>query len=260
MTGGGGSILAVPMLVYGVHLAPNEAALVSLVAVGGVALVGAGRKLRSGEVEWTAGTALGVGGVLGAPVGIWVSQFLPSRIMLLIFAAIMVVVAAAMWMRASCEREDATEYRDAAFTQNDSARQGATCKIHPSGKLVITSRCLMVIGVIGMATGVMSGIFGVGGGFIIVPALTMFAGLSIRRAVATSMLAVGMVSFAGVSSGLLAGRSIPILPTSLFAAGGVAGLLAGIAIGARLPAAVIQKIFAGVIAVVAVYVAIRAAA
>lgn len=251
--------MAVPMLVYGVHMAPKEAALVSLVAVGGVALVGAGRKLGSGEVEWTAGTALGAGGALCAPVGIWVSQFLPSRIMLLIFSVVMLVVAATMWIRARRQDKDAKEYRDSAFTQQDSPRQGATCRIHPTGKLVITSRCMMVIGVIGMVTGVMSGIFGVGGGFIIVPALTMFAGLSIRRAVATSMLVVGLVSFAGVSSGLLAGRNIPALPTSLFAAGGAAGLLAGIAIGARLPAAIVQKVFAGVIAVVAFYVAIRAA-
>ena len=258
LTGGGGSILAVPMLVYGVHMAPKIAALVSLVAVGGVALAGAVRKLRSGEVEWTAGTALGIGGVLGAPVGMWISQFLPSRLMLLIFSAIMVVVAATMWRRASGQEKEAAEYRDAVFIQQDTARQGATCSIHPSGKLVLTSRCLLVIGAIGTATGIMSGIFGVGGGFIIVPALTMIVGLSIRRSVATSLLAIGLVSLAGVASGILAGRSLPIGTTSLFAAGGVAGLLAGIAIGARLPAAGIQKIFSGVIAVVAVYVAVHA--
>lgn len=258
LTGGGGSILAVPMLVFGVHMTPKTAALVSLVAVGGVALVGAVRKLRTGEVEWTAGTALGIGGVLGAPAGIWLSQFLPSRLMLLIFSALMVLVAAAMWLRASRQGKEATEYRDAAFTQQVTARRGATCSIHPSGKLVLTSRCLLIIGAIGTATGVMSGIFGVGGGFIIVPALTMIAGLSIRRAVATSMLAVGLVSLSSVASGILAGRSIPIQATSLFAAGGVAGLLAGITIGARLPAAAIQKIFSCVIAIVAVYVAVRA--
>lgn len=259
LTGGGGSILAVPMLVYGLHLQPQRAALVSLCAVGSIALVGAVRKMVAGEVERLAGLLLGISGVLGAPLGIWLARYLPAQIMLILFSVIMVWVAIAMWRRAQKRPWEGQAVREAAFDpfSRQSKKSGPGCSLSPQGKLILTSRCTVLILATGALTGLLSGLFGVGGGFIVVPALIALAGLDIRRAVATSLLVVALVSASGVVSGILAGRTIPVGLTLLFGAGGLGGLLAGIGIGVRLPAPTIQKIFSVVIGLVAVYVAVK---
>ena len=101
LTGGGGSIIAVPLLVYGLAMAPREAVGVSLAAVGATALVGAVHRLWHGEVEVRTGLIFAVAGMLGAPVGTYIGRRVPETVLLLAFAALMLWVAAMMWRKAS---------------------------------------------------------------------------------------------------------------------------------------------------------------
>ena len=105
-----------------------------------------------------------------------------------------------------------------------------------------------------MLTGVLSGLFGVGGGFVIVPALVLFSGMAIHRAVGTSLLVITLISASGVASHLLAGREIPIDTTLFFVAGGVLGMFAGIWASRYLSGPALQKVFAVAIVAVAVFV------
>jgi uncharacterized membrane protein YfcA len=104
LTGGGGSILAVPLLVYGLHVAPKEAVGVSLAAVGATALAGAVQRLWRGEVEVATGLMFAAAGMVGAPAGVWLGRRLPEPLLLLSFAALMLWVAARTWRPSSAPR------------------------------------------------------------------------------------------------------------------------------------------------------------
>ena len=104
---------------------------------------------------------------------------------------------------------------------------GPSCRRDPDGRLALTSRCFAVLVVAGLAAGVLSGLFGVGGGFVIVPALVLVTGMGIHRAVATSLLVIALVGASGVASYLAAGRPLPLALTGLFVAGGLAGMELG---------------------------------
>ena len=246
LTGGGGSLLAVPLLVYGLAIAPREAFGISLAAVGAMALAGVIPRLRAHQVEVGTGVLFAVAGMIGAPLGTWAAGLIPESVLLGLFALLMLVVAGQMWIKANRQ-----ELAPAAC---DDPENGPTCRRTESGELRLTSRCAVLLLIVGLATGVLSGLFGVGGGFVIVPALVLFSGMPIRRAIATSLLVIVLVSISGVSSHFVAGRQIPLVLTGLFVLGGVLGMFLGSLVGKRLSAPVLQKLFATGIIAVAMFV------
>ncbi len=248
LTGGGGSIFAVPLLVYGLALAPRDAVGVSLAAVGATALVGAIERLRANQGEIPTGLIFAAAGVFGAPLGSWLAGLMPEALLLGLFGALMFIVAARMWRSAQKPEVPACDLADA---------DGPTCRRDAAGKLVVTSRCTILLCLVGLVTGVLSGLFGVGGGFVIVPALVIFSGMKIHRAVATSLLVIALISVSGVSSHLLAGRDIPLVITTLFVVGGIAGLYLGNITGRRFSGPALQRIFAAAIVVVATFVLVQ---
>lgn len=253
LTGGGGSIFAVPLLVYGLGARPREAVGVSLAAVGATALAGAVQRLRAGQVEVRTGLLFAAAGMVATPAGTLLAGLIPEAALLVLFSALMVIVAVRMWLRASRRPEEASVVRaaDAPLGEGES---GAACRRDPSGKLAMTSRCAVVLALAGLATGVLSGLFGVGGGFVIVPALVLTSGMDIHRAVATSLMVIALVSAAGVASYLVSGRELPWESTGLFVAGGVAGMSAGSLLARRLSGPGLQKIFAAAMLIVAAFV------
>lgn len=256
LTGGGGSILAVPLLVYVLAVQPQAAVSISLAAVGATAAMGAVQRLMRGEVEIKTGSLFVLSGVAGAPLGTWIGGQLPEVLLLILFAALMAVVAFRMWRKANRFPGEAEVVR-AALRPADVAATGPACRRDPSGDLPLTSRCFVVLLISGVATGVLSGLFGVGGGFVIVPALVLLTGLDIHRAVATSLMVIAVISGAALVSHLIAGREIPWGITLPFSGGGVAGLLLGTWVGQRVSPVLLQKIFSLVIMGVAAYVMIR---
>jgi hypothetical protein len=230
LTGGGGGILAVPMLVYGVGTEPHQALLVSLMAVGATALYGAIERIRRNEVDIRIGVLFALAGVFGAPLGARVAHLIPDKLLLILFSCLMVYVAVRMWMKGSNRTANSAE----PHTQT----------AHPN---------VIMMGVLGFATGVLSGLFGIGGGFVIVPALVLVSGMPIHRAVATSLLVIPLVSVSGIAMHWWKLGELAVAVTLLFVVGGVVGMWIGTSIGRRLSAAKLQKTFAVLIVAVAVF-------
>lgn len=249
LTGGGGAIFAVPLLVYGLGVPAREAVGISLAAVGATSLVGFVNRARTGLVEFRTGLMFAIAGMLGAPLGAGLAGWIPETLLLLLFGGLMVLVAFRMWQQARRTPLPATTCPPA----ND----GPTCRRDAAGALLLTTRCAALLIVVGALTGVLSGLFGVGGGFVIVPALVLFSGMSIHRAVGTSLLVIALVSVAGITSQVWAGRWISPELTGLFVAGGIGGLLAGQQLSRRLSGPALQQVFAVAILAVATFVIVR---
>jgi uncharacterized membrane protein YfcA len=257
LTGGGGTIFAVPLLVYGLSVPAREAVTVSLVSVGLTSFVGFLNKWRYGHVELRTGLLFAIAGMLGAPMGLWTAREIPESVLMVLFAVLMLVIAIRMWMKASespaeirvCTPADLLSLNDARH-----AIDGPSCQRDTSGRLILTSRCARVLLIVGILTGVLSGMFGVGGGFIIVPALVLFSGMSMLRAVGTSLIVVSLVSVSGVTSQLATGQQIPWEMTGLFVAGSIAGLFAGQSLSHRLSSSILQRTFSVAILIVATFV------
>jgi len=256
LTGGGGSILAVPLLVYGLATAPRQAVGISLAAVGTTALVGAVLRLWRGEVEIATGVMFAIAGMVGAPVGSWIGRRLSETLLLLSFAGLMLWVAVRMWLKATKRPQEASVVRSSTTPLPASSPRPA-CRRDPTGKLFMTSRCALIMSMAGILTGILSGLYGVGGGFVIVPALVLFSGMGIHRAVATSLLVIAVVSASGLASYLLAHQPLPTRVAFPFVIGGIAGLGLGTLVGRRLSPARLQEVFAIVIIAIAAFVIVK---
>lgn len=248
LTGGGGAIFAVPLLVFGLGLPARDAVGVSLLTVGTTSLVGFVQRARRGMVEFPTGLLFAVAGMFGAPLGSWLADQLSETILLTLFALLMFVVAVRMWRKAADSAAQLPIIDD---------NRGPTCRRDPEGKLHITSPCAMLLGLVGLGAGVLAGLFGVGGGFIIVPALVMFSGMGIQRAIGTSLLVITLVSASGTANHLLAGKDLPLTPAAIFTMGSIAGLFGGSLLAQRLAGPTLQRVFAAAIVAVALYVIFR---
>ncbi|MCC9642902.1 sulfite exporter TauE/SafE family protein [Rhodopirellula sp. JC740] len=253
LTGGGGGIFAVPLLVYGLSIAPREAVGISLASVGGTALSGAVPRLIRGEVELRTGLLFAISGMLGAPVGSYLSTLVPENVLLILFACLMCVVAHRMWVKAA-RPQLAT---GTCSTEGKPEVDRSACQRDADGQLRLTSRCARLLIVVGLVTGVLSGLFGVGGGFVIVPALVLFSGMAIHSAVATSLFVVVLISISGVSSHLIAGNELSITTAALFTAGGLVGMQFGGFVAKHLHGSTLQKTFAIAVIVVACFVILK---
>lgn len=235
LTGGGGSIFAVPLLIYGLGMPLKEAVGVSLAAVGATSLIGSLGRLRTGEVQIATGVLFALFGMAGTPLGVWLHGLLPEAVLLLMFAGLMLVIAARM-------------VRSSSPVQ----RAGPTPAGSASGWLA-----WVTLAAAGLSVGVLSGMFGVGGGFLIVPALVLVGGLGMHHATATSLLVIALISFGGVLSHLSAGRPLSWEVTSAFVVGGALGMGLAIPLARRLSATALRRIFAGFIVAVALFIIVK---
>ncbi|XZE54636.1 sulfite exporter TauE/SafE family protein [Planctomycetaceae bacterium SH139] len=259
LTGGGGGIFAVPLLVYGLAVAPREAVGISLAAVGGTALFGAVPRMVRGQVELRTGLLFAVAGMLGAPVGSYLATLIPENLLLVLFAVLMFVVAQRMWAKTSKPVPPSDEpASDEPASDEPANRQAAAdrgaCQRDADGTLRLTSKCARLLATVGLLTGILSGLFGVGGGFVIVPALVLFSGMEIHRAVGTSLFVIVLISISGVTSHVLAGNALSLETTLQFMLGGFAGMWLGGIVAKRLRGPTLQKTFAIAVVVVAMFV------
>lgn len=250
LTGGGGAIFAVPLLVYGLNIAPREAVLISLFVVGVTAFVGFVQRAVKHTVEFPTAFLFGAAGMTTAPLGARLAAVIPEWLLLLGFSGLMLLIAGRMWLKASADSQ-------AVVCAPTDENAGPHCKRDPQGQLRLTSRCVLLLTVVGLATGVLTGLFGVGGGFLIVPALMTFSGMGIQRAVGTSMLVVALVSASGIGSSLFFGEAIQFAVALPFLLGSQLGLVAGTLTAGRLEGPRLQQVFAAAIVVVAIFVIVR---
>lgn len=243
LTGGGGSIFAVPLLVFGLGVAPLQAVTVSLAAVSATAAFGALGAMRAGLVELRAALIFAVGGVMAAPLGVHAAGAVPERAVLGGFAVLMCLVAMLMWVRAGAAPESTAVTRS-DFVPGVGEDRGPVCRIADDRRLRLTAPCGVALTVVGAATGLLSGFFGVGGGFVIVPALSFVTQLGIHRAVATSLFVITLIGASGVASAWFVGREIPAVLTGFFLVGGLIGMTAGRSVASRVAGPTLQKVFA----------------
>lgn len=244
LTGAGGGVLAVPLLVFGAGLAVTQAGPVALLAVGAAAAAGAITGLRAGIVRYRAALVMAGGGVLLAPLGVWLGHQLDERVLDLLFAAVLLWVAYRS-LRPAPESELAGADSPACAT-------GAE-----SGRIIWTARCARILASTGSLAGMMSGLLGVGGGFVIVPALKRYAGLSSQSVIATSLAVIALVATSALIAATAAGRLDWTLGIP-FCAGALAGMLAGRPLSKRLREPLLQASFAAVSAAVALLMVARA--
>jgi uncharacterized membrane protein YfcA len=207
LTGGGGATLAVPLLIYGIGLPVPQAVAISLLAAGASALAGFLHPSRRRDVDLGTGTMLAGTGVAAAPVGAWLGQRIPEPIVLAGFGAIVAIASIRMWQ---------TAYQPSDMTRGP-------CAIRRR----LSWRCFSVLSVTGVTTGLLSGIIGVGGGFLLVPAIVFATGLEMHRAVATSLMVTSVVSASALLSMVAHGRTIPWPTATLFLVGALVGMTVG---------------------------------
>ncbi|MGB7344274.1 MAG: sulfite exporter TauE/SafE family protein [Pirellulaceae bacterium] len=256
LTGGGGGIFAVPLLVYGLAAAPREAVGISLASVGGTALFGAVPRMVRGEVELRTGLLFAVAGMVGAPIGSYLSTLVQENVLLVMFAVLMFVVAQRMWTKAC----NPVLPSGVCSTESQLGPDRSACQRDVDGTLRLTSRCARLLTLVGLLTGVLSGLFGVGGGFVIVPALVIFSGMAIHKAVGTSLFVIVLVSISGVTSHLVNGNELSLETTLQFMGGGFAGIWLGGIIAKRLKGPTLQKTFSIAVVLVAVFVIFKSVA
>lgn len=247
LTGGGGAIFAVPLLVYWIGVDPRTAVSISLVTVAATALVGAVERWWYGQVEVRTGLLFAAAGMLTAPAGSWLGSQVPPQTLMVAFAGLMVLIAGRMWRKAS----DPIERTGAGVF---AVGVGPTCSRDAEGRLRMTTRCFVLLTLVGLMVGLLSGLFGVGGGFLIVPALVAFATMDVFRAVGTSLFVMTLVGAAAVAAQVAAGRSIPLDIAGCFVGGGVPALFVGSWIGRRVGGPTLARVFAVAILFVATFI------
>jgi uncharacterized membrane protein YfcA len=245
LTGGGGSIFAMPMLIYGLSVPPAEAVPISLVAVAMTALVGGLHAIRAQLVVWQPAIIFALGGIVGAPAGLAVAHFLASEWIVGGFAVLALVVGLVMWRRATAHPQQASAVRSEPANE----RAGPVCVLAPDGKLRFTTPCALLLCLVGLGTGFLSGLFGVGGGFLIVPALVLVTRMGLHGAVGTSLLIISAIGFSGAAGALLQGR-IDWIILAPFVVGGAAGMIAGRRLAGRIAGPTLQKAFSALIVLV----------
>lgn len=213
LTGAGGSILTLPVLVYLAGVPPREAVALSLLVVGGAALAGAIQRARAGDVHGRAALMFMASGVIGAFLGSRLTHLLPPAALMLTFAVLMVIVGLRMLTAASPASPPAPDCRP--------------------------PRCLAA----GGAVGVLTGFLGVGGGFLLVPALARFAKLPMRSATGTSLAIIACNSAAGFVSHMRLGK-IDWATGIVFSAIAIVGALLGGKAAGRLPEKTMRRGFA----------------
>lgn len=239
LTGAGGSVLALPLLMRGLGQAAVPAAALSLGAVALAASLGVLLRMGRRQVAWRAAVLVGGAGMLTVPAGQWLARRLPEAALLAGFTLLVAVIALRLWRQAGADPAATRIVRAAA---GEGAAQAAACALSESGTLEFRWPCARRMAAVGLVAGVLSGLFGVGGGFVIVPALVLFTGLPMVQAVATSLAVITVVSATGFATYLLS-QPLPALALPVMG-GAVAGMLAGTALAPRLAGPALQRLFA----------------
>jgi uncharacterized membrane protein YfcA len=222
--GGGGAILALPVLVYVLGEPVGPASTASLVVVSLAAAVGAGALARHGRVCWNLALTFAAPAAAGSLLGTLGNHAVDPRTLVLAFVPLMLVAALATWRR----------------TEHD---EDGACPRPPLARVIVA----------GLLVGVLAGFFGVGGGFVLVPVLTLWLGVPFRRAVATSLVIIAITGAAALVSHLLIGARPDLAITLALSCAIGVGALGGTAVAERVPAVVLARGFALLVAAVAVW-------
>ena len=224
LLGGGGSILTVPILIYALGVEEKSAIASSLLVVGATSAVAAIQHARAGNVVWRVALIFAGAGMVGAFVGGKLAGYLPASVLLVLFALIMFGTAFAMWRG-----------------RKASAEPTVAAPLHVP-KIILE----------GVVVGVVTGLVGAGGGFLVVPALALLGGLSMQKAIGSSLVVIALKSFAGFA-GHASHVTIDYKLTAIVAASAIVGSFIGALVGKKISAEKLRKGFAIFVLVMAVF-------
>ena len=233
LTGAGGGILSVPLLVFAFHMPISEAGPIALTAIALSAGIGAIIGLNEKVLRYKAAMFMALFGLILSPLGLWVAQRAPNTPLLLIFSGILIYVASKMFIQAT----------QTIAGKAPKLIKPPPCQLDMSiGKLIWTVPCARSLMLAGACAGFLSGLLGVGGGFIIVPSLKKFTDLPMKAIVATSLGVLAIVSGGGAAISLLSG-TLDFTIAAPFAIGSLAGLLIGKVLEKNISGPRVQQIF-----------------
>jgi uncharacterized membrane protein YfcA len=248
LTGGGGSNFAVPLLIFVIGLTPSQAIPVSLAAVAIIAAAGAIHAVKKQMVFWQPTILFASGGMLGAPLGFKLAYGIDAHILITGFALLALVVGASMAWRSFRHPLESAVVR--ALTDSVIDDSGPVCRLAKDGRLRLSAPCSIALAVAGLVAGLLAGFFGVGGGFIIVPALMFITRMGIHSAVATSMVVIAVTGLTGASYAASQGSiQWPVLLP--FISGGLLGMLLGRVLASRIAGPRLQQYFAASVIIMA---------
>lgn len=228
LIGGGGSVVATPLLLYAVGLSPHVAIGTGALAVSANAFINFGGHARAGNVRWAEAAMFAATGVVGALAGSTMGKAIDGKQLIVLFALMMIVIGVAMlW-----------------------PRKGGGTAACP-----LTPRTGAKVGAVGLGVGLMSGFFGIGGGFLIVPGLILATGMPMINAIGTSLFAVGAFGLA-TALNYAASGFVDWLVAAEFIGGGIAGGYLGMKAACHLAAqrSTLNRMFAALVFVVAFYI------
>ncbi|WP_370979084.1 sulfite exporter TauE/SafE family protein [Agaribacterium sp. ZY112] len=241
LTGAGGSIFAVPLLILLLGLSASDAMGLALGAVAASAFIGtlSQRKL----VLWWPAALLSAGGMLSAPLGKWLATQLNDTVLVSAFSALAMFIAVRMLRQATLNPE-ASKHIRASSGGSVSSEQSMACRLSPTGQFQLKPRCMSGLLIGGLSIGLASGLFGVGGGFLIVPLILFLSAIPMQRAIATSLASISVISSVGFISHLVfEGLNELALMWPILAAA-IVGMLASISLARFIAGPVLQKSFA----------------
>lgn len=248
LMGSGGSILTLPLLVYMLGREGDIAIAESLAIVGGIAAVGVIPHARKGLVEWRTAIIFGLPGMLGAFFGAILGGWMDNTLQLILFALVMLTAATFMFRKSKAKPVASPDDASPEAAQPDSDPEHA----RPAPVLIALQ---------GLVVGIMTGIVGVGGGFLIVPALVLLGKLPIHRAVATSLLVIAAnsaVAFVRYTTGLaVEGLYVDWSIIGMFVGVGACGTFVGKAVGGRISQRALRRVFAIFLVVMGIVIMAR---
>lgn len=236
--GGGGSVLTVPALVFALGLTAQAATTASLVIVGITAVVAAVGHARSGHVQWRSGLLLAAAGVPASLAGTALNRLVEESVLLLAFSALMLIAAVGMLIQPPKTGADT----DGQAAPGDETR---------------ARRLWLCILVAGLLIGSLTGFFGVGGGFVIVPVLVVALGFPIAIAVGTSLVVIALNAAVALAA-RIGQADLDWAVIAPFTAAAVLASLGGTRLAEGLPAKTLTRGFVVLLVLIAVYVAVRA--
>ena len=246
LTGSGGSVFAVPLLIVLAGVSIEHAIGLSLATVAASAIFGTVKLRTKQPVMWLPAIILSLSGVLAAPVGQWAGSQLSVLVLTLCFVVLASTIAILMWRKAMQCPDSATITRASDLSNSHSG--AATCRLSPNGQFKLKPRCMIGLVIGGLIVGLLSGLLGVGGGFIIIPLLLFLSQVTMQQAVSTSLVVISVISTVGFISYLFIHHSsdktlaYPLL--SWLVGGGIIGMFLGQILTNKIADARLQKSFA----------------
>jgi uncharacterized membrane protein YfcA len=233
LTGAGGGILSVPLLVFFLHLPMAEASPVALCAISLAASVGAIIGLKHKVLRYKAAIFMSIFGLIMSPIGIWSASKIPNAPLQFLFGLVLIYVSIRLFIRA---------YQSIQGTL-PIAITPPPCRLDLSiSKLIWTVPCARSLMYAGITAGYLSGLLGVGGGFVLVPCLKKFTDLPMKAIVATSLGVLAIVSTGGAFVSLVSGN-LNIIIAVPFALGALLGLIFGKHLESRMSGTRVQQVF-----------------